>query len=110
MADRLKCAMLCRLWETLVEGALVQHDKDIAFQWFCNALQDTHSISANDEHTWDIIDRDSSQLLLTEKMAQLDPATMSEHGYRCFASYFNAVRVRPSAEVVLLAPGILYLH
>ena len=88
-ACRHAICLLCRFWETLVEGALLQQDKDTAFEWFFNVLQDTQSIST--EHTWAIIDRDSSQLLLTEKMARLDPSTISEMGYRCFASYFNAV-------------------
>lgn len=80
-----------RLWETLVEGALLQHDKDVAFVWFCNVLQEGQSISGAAEHSWAIIDRTSSQMLLTQKMAKLDPATLSKDGYRCFASYFNAV-------------------
>ena len=80
-----------RLWETLVEGALVQHDKDVAFLWFCNVLQEGRSISGAAEHSWAIIDRSSSQMLLAQKMAKLDPATLSKDGYCCFASYFNAV-------------------
>ena len=69
----------------------MQSDKDTAFEWFYNVLQDTQSISGRAEHYWVIIDRNSSQLLVTEKMARLDPCTMSESGYRCFAAYFNAV-------------------
>ena len=80
-----------RLWETLVEGALIQHDKDVAFAWFCNVLQEGRSISGAAEHSWAIIDKNSSQMLLTQKMANLNPATLSNDGYRCFASYFNAV-------------------
>lgn len=83
--------LLYRLWETLVEGALVQHDKDIAFLWFCNVLSDGRSMSGAGNHSWAIIDKSSSQMLLTQKMAKLDPATLSKDGYRCFASYFNAV-------------------
>ena len=74
-----------------MEGALIQQDKDTAFEWFYNVLQDTQSIPGPAEHTWVIIERDSSQMLVTEKMAHLDPGTMSESGYRCFAAYFNAV-------------------
>ena len=74
-----------------MEGALAQHDKDVAFGWFCNVLQDSRSIAGVAEHSWAIIDKASSQMLLTQKMAKLDPATLSENGYRCFASYFNAV-------------------
>ena len=70
---------------------MVQHDKDVAFCWFCNVLSDGQSISGAAEHSWAIIDKNSSQMLLTQKMAKLDPATLSKYGYRCFASYFNAV-------------------
>lgn len=83
--------LLFRLWETLVEGALVQHDKDVAFLWFCNVLQEGRSVSGAAEHSWAIIDKNSSQMLLTQKMAKLDPATLSKDGYHCFASYFNVV-------------------
>lgn len=74
-----------------MEGALVQHDKDVAFGWFYNVLQDGRSVAGVAERSWAIIDKNSCQMLLTQKMAKLDPATLSEDGYRCFASYFNAV-------------------
>ena len=74
-----------------MEGALVQHDKDVAFCWFCSVLQDGRSVSGVAQRSWAIIDKNSCQMLLTQKMANLDPATLSEDGYRCFASYFNAV-------------------
>ena len=48
-------------------------------------------MSGTPKHSWAVIDKRSSQLLLTEKMAKLDPSTLSEAGYQCFASYFTAV-------------------
>ena len=74
-----------------MEGALLQHDKDVAFEWFYSVLLDDCSMSGAPKHSWAIIDKRSSQLLLTEKMAKLDPSTLSEAGYQCFASYFTAV-------------------
>ena len=103
--DHSLCILTCRLWETLVEGALVQRDKDVAFEWFYNVLQDHQSMSGHAEHCWASISQESSQLLLTEKMAHLDPSTMSEHGYRCFASYFNAVGSKHSMPCHALDHG-----
>ena len=92
-----------------MEGALLQHDKDVAFEWFYSVLLDDSSMSGTPKHSWAIIDKRSSQLLLTEKMAKLDPSTLSEAGYQCFASYFTAVGclslIMPCHE---LEPNIMF--
>ncbi|KAL3156421.1 hypothetical protein ABBQ38_000732 [Trebouxia sp. C0009 RCD-2024] len=110
--EPLPWAFVKGLWETLVEGALVQHDKDVAFCWFCSVLQDGRSVSGVAQRSWAIMDKNSCQMLLTQKMASLDPATLSEDGYRCFASYFNALAEEqqmscPGMELNL--PGIDFL-
>lgn len=92
-----------------MEGALGQQDKEVAFDFFYNILQDGRSLSGRADHSWAIIDRDSAQLLVTEKMAHLDPCTMSEIGYRCFAAYFSAVSSSRHLQSSLSSPASIPL-
>lgn len=81
-----------RLWDTLVEQALVPGDRDAAFHWFTNVVHDGDSPTVA-AHKWQLISRDNSELLLMEKIAKLEPSIMSRNAYDCFAAYFKEVQL-----------------
>lgn len=76
----------CRLWNTLVEQALVPGDRNAAFNWFTSVMHDHESSSL-----WQLISKENSELLLMQKIAKLDPSLMSKTAYNCFAAYFKEV-------------------
>ena len=62
----------------------MQSDRDRGFTWIQRA--------ASAESCWSVIDADTNEQLLRDKMPALDPAELSAAAYACIEALFEQVR------------------